>query len=124
MTAWLTLQSSQADDGGHNSQQQRQGFFKHSSSNSNNKESIFAHEEADTIVRESTDAVIEATIANSASAEGEKLKTPLSFEERKFSDAAFDDFGVDNNGNPTGVFGTPWNEKQAEDGLQPLAKKA
>ena len=36
--------------------------------------------------------------------------------------ATFDNFNVDPEGIPPGVFGVPWNKIQAKDGLGPLAK--
>ena len=41
-------------------------------------------------------------------------------EDSKHQNATFEDFHVDPDGIPIGIFGVPWNKTQAKDGLRPL----
>ena len=84
---------------------------------SNNKENNSAPEVA-IITRESTNAVVKALIADTATTEEMK---PLM--ETNFSDATFNKTDIDSDGDPTGVFDIPWNEIQTNDGLQPTARR-
>ena len=73
------------------------------------------------IIREFANAIVKALITKATT---EEMKPAPPSTKANFINSTFVDFDIDSNGDPAGVFGIPWSETQAKDGLRPMAKNS